>query len=101
MHDGRYRGSPRVRQSLNGFASFDGFASFEKSWKPEDRRDVPQFSMLIKYPTIPGRERTTTPVCPQIILDVGYAEAGPMHRNKRMLTTRWTSTRYACPDCFQ
>jgi putative oxidoreductase len=32
---------------------------------------------------------------------VGHAEAGPLHRNKRMLTRRWTSTRYACPDCFQ
>lgn len=34
------------------------------------------------------------------LLDVGYAEAGPMQENKRILARRWTSTRYECPDCF-
>jgi hypothetical protein len=33
--------------------------------------------------------------------DIGQAEAGPTHENKRILAGRWTSTRCECHDCFQ
>jgi hypothetical protein len=35
------------------------------------------------------------------LLKLGYAEAGPMHQNKRTLTRRRTSARWECPGCFQ
>ena len=64
-------------------------------------------SILMKCPTIPDGERTTSerPARPQIILSFFWTLAtqklSAARKITRTLTTRWTSARHECPDCFQ